>query len=94
MKNFISKIKFGLWCLELDLHYFLNRFDLETILGIMYIIGNVFLLIVVIHPEWFFQFIPEISISLTFSDFIVLTVFGSYIMGAIIGSIILLMYGK
>lgn len=90
MKNFISKIKFGLWCLELDLHYFLNRFDLETILAIMYIIGNVFLLIVVIHPEWFMHFIPEISISLSTFGFGFLMVFGSYTLGLIIGLIITL----
>lgn len=86
MKDFISKIKFGLWCLGLDLHYFLNRFDFETIFAIMRVIGSIFLLIVVIHPEWFFQFMPVISITLnTFA-----MVFGSYILGLIIGLIIVL----
>lgn len=69
---------------------FLNRFDFETIFAIMHVIGSIFLLIVVIHPEWFFQFIPVISITLNTFEFTFAMVFGSYILGLIIGLIIVL----
>ena len=90
MKDFISKIKFALCCIDLDLHYFLNRFDFGTIFAIMHVIGSIFLLIVVIHPEWFFQLIPVISITLSTFEFVFVTVFGSYILGLIIGLILVL----
>lgn len=91
MKKIISKIRFSLWCMEIDLLYFLDRFNFETAIEIISIAGTILMLVAVIHPEWIMGFIPEISISLSPFEFGFLIVFGSYILGLIIGLIILIL---